>query len=262
MTCSAGILPCRALRKTIEGPDAGLGQIGVDLRRAVDPIRTLLTCRILSVSLASCLARAAGSRRRQGAIALGRSSTAGTPYGPDRRPDSLSRIAILRWNRVARPSEPSRGFCQTVPLELDLLDLATQAPQLGSLRGGRAVSAQALVPIQRGRLEVKELAGKLTLLSPPSEAIPWMAANLADVEVDPDGVVLTGGMAIWAYLAVFHHLHAPSGFGTKTDAACGCWWPPTAKGGSVLLWGRGPVAHVAGIAVFAAGDRRRRRRST
>jgi hypothetical protein len=34
-----------------------------------------------------------------------------------------------------------------------------------------------------------------------------MAANLAAMEIDRDEVVLTGGMAIWAYLAVFHFLH-------------------------------------------------------
>ncbi|HXO20897.1 MAG TPA: hypothetical protein VOA87_13355 [Thermoanaerobaculia bacterium] len=56
-------------------------------------------------------------------------------------------------------------------------------------------------------LEVQDLAGKPTLLTPPGSAIPVMAANLARMEVDSDEVVLTGGMAIWAYLVVFHFLH-------------------------------------------------------
>jgi hypothetical protein len=53
-------------------------------------------------------------------------------------------------------------------------------------------------------LEVQELAGKPTLLTPPNEAIPVLLANLRGLEIDPEEVVLTGGMAIWAYLVVFH----------------------------------------------------------
>ncbi|HEX9943041.1 MAG TPA: hypothetical protein VGG03_13565 [Thermoanaerobaculia bacterium] len=34
-----------------------------------------------------------------------------------------------------------------------------------------------------------------------------MVHNLASLEIDPDEVVLTGSMAIWAYLVVFHFLH-------------------------------------------------------
>ena len=56
-------------------------------------------------------------------------------------------------------------------------------------------------------LDVKERAGKPTLLTPPGEAIPVLMANLREVEIDPEEVVLTGGMAIWAYLVVFHFLH-------------------------------------------------------
>lgn len=56
-------------------------------------------------------------------------------------------------------------------------------------------------------LEVQELAGKLTLLTPPAEAMRGMVANLEEMAIDPDEVVLTGGMAIWAYLAAFHYLH-------------------------------------------------------
>ena len=56
-------------------------------------------------------------------------------------------------------------------------------------------------------LDVQERAGRPTLLTPAAEAIPVLMANLREVEIDPEEVVLTGGMAIWAYLVVFHFLH-------------------------------------------------------
>jgi hypothetical protein len=56
-------------------------------------------------------------------------------------------------------------------------------------------------------LSIEELAGRLTLLTPPAEAIPVIARNLSRLEIDPEEVTLTGGMAIWAYLVVFHVLH-------------------------------------------------------
>ena len=56
-------------------------------------------------------------------------------------------------------------------------------------------------------LPVETVAGKLTLLASPEEAIPLLAANLSRIEIDPEEVTLTGGMAIWAYLVVFHALH-------------------------------------------------------
>ena len=56
-------------------------------------------------------------------------------------------------------------------------------------------------------LKTQSLAGKLTLVAPPEEAIPVLAARVAALAVDPDEVELTGGMAIWAYLVAFHALH-------------------------------------------------------
>ena len=56
-------------------------------------------------------------------------------------------------------------------------------------------------------LAIDELAGKLTLTTKPEEAIPALVENLARIPIDPDEVVLTGGMAIWTYLVVFHFLH-------------------------------------------------------
>jgi hypothetical protein len=56
-------------------------------------------------------------------------------------------------------------------------------------------------------LEIQDLAGRQTLLTPPAEAIPILVRNLSTLAIDPEEVTLTGGMAIWAYLAAFHFLH-------------------------------------------------------
>lgn len=56
-------------------------------------------------------------------------------------------------------------------------------------------------------LEIQELAGRRTLISLPQEAISILVKNLGKLPVDPDEVILTGAMAIWAYLAAFHFLH-------------------------------------------------------
>jgi hypothetical protein len=56
-------------------------------------------------------------------------------------------------------------------------------------------------------LDVQLTAGRPTLLTPADSAIPVLLANLARLSIDPQEVVLSGGMAIWAYLVVFHYLH-------------------------------------------------------
>lgn len=56
-------------------------------------------------------------------------------------------------------------------------------------------------------LEIDRRAGKLTLLSPPEEAIEVLVENVESLTIDPEDVELTGSMAIWAYLVVFHTLH-------------------------------------------------------
>lgn len=56
-------------------------------------------------------------------------------------------------------------------------------------------------------LEVQQLAGRPALLTAPEEAIPVILGNLARMRIDPQEVVLTGSMAIWAYLVAFHFLH-------------------------------------------------------
>ena len=56
-------------------------------------------------------------------------------------------------------------------------------------------------------LEIHMDAGKLNLRTPPERAMAAMTANLDEMEIDPAEVVLTGAMAVWAYLVVFHYLH-------------------------------------------------------
>lgn len=56
-------------------------------------------------------------------------------------------------------------------------------------------------------LDIQMEAGKLNLRTPPENAMAAMTANLDRMEIDPAEVVLTGGMAVWAYLVVFHYLH-------------------------------------------------------
>jgi hypothetical protein len=56
-------------------------------------------------------------------------------------------------------------------------------------------------------LDIAVEAGRRNLRSTPEEAIAVMAGNLAAMDIDPAEVVLTGAMAIWAYLVVFHALH-------------------------------------------------------
>jgi hypothetical protein len=56
-------------------------------------------------------------------------------------------------------------------------------------------------------LDVQELAGRPTLVTPPQVAIPVLLRNLSTFAIDSEEVTLTGGMAIWAYLAAFHFLH-------------------------------------------------------
>lgn len=60
-------------------------------------------------------------------------------------------------------------------------------------------------------LERPLLAGKPTLTAAPEDAMAVLYRNLVGMEkaglLDREEIVLTGGMAIWAFLAVFHFLH-------------------------------------------------------
>jgi hypothetical protein len=57
--------------------------------------------------------------------------------------------------------------------------------------------------------EIREVAGRLTLMTPSAQAINLVGRNAGRVveKLLADGVeevTLTGAMAIWAYLVVFH----------------------------------------------------------
>ena len=55
--------------------------------------------------------------------------------------------------------------------------------------------------------EVEEVAGRLNLTTPVGEAVAIVGRNIATIvaeTADRDEVVLTGPMAVWAYLVVFH----------------------------------------------------------
>ena len=54
---------------------------------------------------------------------------------------------------------------------------------------------------------IEEVAGRLNLTTPVDEAVNIVGKNIAAIVAetqDRDEVVLTGPMAVWAYLVVFH----------------------------------------------------------
>ncbi|HQO78981.1 MAG TPA: hypothetical protein PLG17_10785, partial [Thermodesulfobacteriota bacterium] len=56
---------------------------------------------------------------------------------------------------------------------------------------------------------VKEVGGRLSLMTPPEEAVNIVGRNvkkLIDAAGDRSAVTLTGPMAVWAYLVVFHQV--------------------------------------------------------
>lgn len=52
--------------------------------------------------------------------------------------------------------------------------------------------------------EISEVAGRLNLTTPVEEAVNIVGRNITAMEIDPKMVVLTGPMAVWSYLVVFH----------------------------------------------------------
>lgn len=54
--------------------------------------------------------------------------------------------------------------------------------------------------------EIKEVGGRLSLITPPAEAANAVGRNTADIiaAVEDRQITLTGAMAVWAYLVVFH----------------------------------------------------------
>ena len=54
---------------------------------------------------------------------------------------------------------------------------------------------------------IEEVAGRLNLTTPVDEAVNIVGKNIAAIvaeAADRDEVVLTGPMAVWSYLVVFH----------------------------------------------------------
>ena len=52
--------------------------------------------------------------------------------------------------------------------------------------------------------EIEEVAGRLNLKTPIGEAVQIVGRNMAKMDLSGDDITLTGPMAVWAYLIVFH----------------------------------------------------------
>ncbi len=55
--------------------------------------------------------------------------------------------------------------------------------------------------------DIEEIAGRLNLTTPVAEAVSIVGRNIAhilDTAPKTDRVVLTGPMAVWSYMVVFH----------------------------------------------------------
>ena len=51
---------------------------------------------------------------------------------------------------------------------------------------------------------IEEVAGRLNLVTPVSEAVNKVGRVANALAIDPEEVILTGAMAVWAYMVVFH----------------------------------------------------------
>ena len=52
--------------------------------------------------------------------------------------------------------------------------------------------------------EVEEVAGRLNLTTPVADAVNIVGRNINQMNLAGDEVTLTGPMAVWSYLVVFH----------------------------------------------------------
>ena len=52
--------------------------------------------------------------------------------------------------------------------------------------------------------EIEEVAGRLNLKTPVAEAVNTVGKNVAGMNLSGSEITLTGAMAVWAYLVVFH----------------------------------------------------------
>jgi len=53
-------------------------------------------------------------------------------------------------------------------------------------------------------LVIEEVAGRKNLTTPIAQAVNVVGKNVADMNLSGDEITLTGPMAVWAYLIVFH----------------------------------------------------------
>jgi hypothetical protein len=76
--------------------------------------------------------------------------------------------------------------------------------------GLRTVSAMQIVDLSLKNEQlykgcsIEEVAGRLNLTTPIAEAISIVGKNANEMGFDSEEVVLTGPMAVWSYLIVFH----------------------------------------------------------
>lgn len=52
--------------------------------------------------------------------------------------------------------------------------------------------------------QIEEVAGRKNLVTPISEAVNIVGKNAHDMNLAGDEITLTGAMAVWSYLIVFH----------------------------------------------------------
>ena len=52
--------------------------------------------------------------------------------------------------------------------------------------------------------EINEVAGRLNLVTPIEKAVNIVGRNINNMNLHGDEITLTGPMAVWAYLVVFH----------------------------------------------------------
>jgi len=52
--------------------------------------------------------------------------------------------------------------------------------------------------------QIEEVAGRLNLTTPVEEAVNIVGRNVNLMKIDPQEVILTGPMAVWSYLVIFH----------------------------------------------------------
>lgn len=52
--------------------------------------------------------------------------------------------------------------------------------------------------------QIEEVAGRKNLVTPVADAVNIVGRNIAAMDLHGDQITLTGPMAVWAYLVVFH----------------------------------------------------------